>query len=170
MKGLVFLGLSALVVASPAVAKKARHHHATVKKAAAAKPAELKWMDGPPGLPAGATFAVKKGNPEKSGAFTIGIKMPAGYSVPPHWHPTDEHVTVVSGKVAYGMSDRMSRTAAQGLSAGGKVVMKAKEHHWVMTADGAEVEVSAMGPFKITYVNPADDPRGAAKPAAKPTK
>jgi hypothetical protein len=38
--------------------------------------------------------------------------------------------------------------------------MKAKEHHWVMTADGAEVEVSATGPFKITYVNPADDPRG----------
>jgi hypothetical protein len=48
--------------------------------------------------------------------------------------------------------------------------MKAKEHHWVMTADGAEVEVSAVGPFKITYVNPADDPRGTAKPAAKPTK
>jgi quercetin dioxygenase-like cupin family protein len=148
MKGLVFLGLSALVVASPAVAKKARHHHATVKKAAAATPAELKWMDGPPGLPGGATFAVKKGNPEKAGMFTIGIKMPAGYSVPPHWHPTDEHVTVVSGKVAYGMNDRMSRLAGQ----------------------GAEVEVSAMGPFKITYVNPADDPRGAAKPAAKPTK
>jgi hypothetical protein len=38
--------------------------------------------------------------------------------------------------------------------------VKAKEHHWVMTADGAEVEVSATGPFKITYVNPADDPRG----------
>ena len=32
------------------------------------------------------------------------------------------------------------------------------------TGDGAEVEVSATGPFKITYVNPGDDPRGAAKP------
>jgi hypothetical protein len=42
--------------------------------------------------------------------------------------------------------------------------MKAREHHWVMTADGAEVEVSAVGPFKIAYVNPADDPRGTAKP------
>jgi quercetin dioxygenase-like cupin family protein len=159
MKSVIFLTATALVMASPATAKKAVHHAA--KKAAT--PAELKWMDGPPGLPAGATFAVKKGNPEKSGTFTIGIKMPAGYSVPPHWHPTEEHVTVVSGKVAYGMSDRMSRTAAQGLSAGGSVVMKAKEHHWVMTADGAEVEVSAVGPFKITYVNPADDPRGAPK-------
>ena len=163
MKSLILLTLgAAVIVAPPASARKATHHAA--KKAAA--PAELKWMDGPPGLPAGATFAVKKGNPEAKGAFTIGIKMPAGYSVPPHWHPSDEHVTVVSGKLAYGMSDRMNRTAAQGLDAGGSVVMKAKEHHWVMTADGAEVEVSATGPFKITYVNAADDPR--PKPEAQP--
>ncbi len=160
MRGFIFLTLSALAIAAPAAAKKAAH--APAKKAAA--PAELKWMDGPPGLPAGATFAVKKGNPEAKGAFTIGIRMPAGYSVPPHWHPSDEHVTLVSGKLAYGMSDRMNRTAAQGLDAGASVVMKAKEHHWVMTADGAEVEVSAMGPFKITYVNAGDDPRGTAKP------
>jgi hypothetical protein len=66
------------------------------------------------------------------------------------------------------MSDRMSRTAASGLAAGQSVVMKAREHHWVMSADGAEVEVSAMGPFKITYVNAGDDPR--PKTPAKPTK
>lgn len=160
MRGFLFLSASALVIAAPTIAKTTKHHavHHAAKKAAT--PAELKWMDGPPGLPAGAQFAVKKGNPEKSGPFTIGIKVPAGYSVPPHWHPTDEHVTVVSGKVAYGMSDRMNRTTATGLSAGQSVTMKAKEHHWVMSADGAEVEVSAVGPFKITYVNPADDPRG----------
>ena len=157
MKSFILLTLGALVIASPAVAKKARHHHAVAKKAVA--PAELKWMDGPPGLPAGAQFAVKKGNPEAKGMFTIGIKMPANYSVPAHWHPSDEHVSVVSGKLAYGMSDRLNRTAATGLNAGETIVMKAKEHHWVLTADGAEVEVSAMGPFKITYVNAADDPR-----------
>ena len=161
MKRIFLLTAVALIAAPPAAAKTARHHHAVATKAkAAATPAELKWMDGPPGLPAGATFAVKKGNPEAKGSFTIGIKMPAGYSVPPHWHPTDEHVTVVSGKVAYGMSDRMSRTAATGLAAGESITMKAKEHHWVMTADGGEVEVSAMGPFKITYVNAGDDPPG----------
>ena len=162
MKRIFLLTAAALIVAVPTSAKKATHHHATATKKATA-PAELKWMDGPPGLPAGAQFAVKKGNPEAKGSFTIGIKMPAGYSVPPHWHPTDEHVTVVSGKVAYGMSDRMSRTAATGLAAGESVTMKAKEHHWVMTADGAEVEVSATGPFVITYVNAGDDPRGTAK-------
>ena len=157
MKRIFLLTAVALIAAPPAAAKKA----APAKKAAA--PAELKWMDGPPGLPAGATFAVKKGNPEARGAFTIGIKMPAGYSVPPHWHPTDEHVTVVSGKVAYGMSDRLNRANALGMNVGETVVMKAKMNHWVLTADGAEVEVSAMGPFAIHYVNAADDPRNVGR-------
>ena len=156
MKSLILLTLgTALLATPPAIAK--------TRPAKAKAPAELKWMDGPPGLPAGAQFAVIKGDPGKAGAFTIGIKMPANYSVPAHWHPTDEHVSVVSGKLAYGMSDRMNRTAAQGLGAGENVVMKAKMNHWVLTAEGAQVEVSAMGPFKITYVNPADDPRPKTK-------
>jgi quercetin dioxygenase-like cupin family protein len=130
-----------------------------------AGPAELKWMDSPPpGLPAGATFAVVSGNPAKAGKFTIRIKMPSNYSVPPHWHPSDEHVTLVSGKLAYGMSDRIDRAGAEALAAGGTIVMKAKHHHWVFTGDGAEVEVSATGPFAITYVDPTTDPRGVAKP------
>jgi len=118
----------------------------------------------PPGLPAGADFAVLSGNPGKAGKFTIRIKMPSNYAVRPHWHPSDEKVTLVSGKLAYGMSDQLSRTGGEALTPGAAVVMKAKMHHWVYTGDGAEVEVSATGPFKITYVNPGDDPRGAPKP------
>lgn len=158
MNRLIWLSLSAALVASPGLAK--------TKPAAPAAPAELKWMDGPPSLPGGAQMAVVKGDPGKKGPFTIHLKMPANYSVPPHWHPTDETVTLVSGKLAYGMSDRVERLNAKPLTQGEAVVMKAKEHHWVVTADGAEVEVSANGPFEITYVNPRDDPRPA--PAAKP--
>jgi hypothetical protein len=37
-----------------------------------------------------------------------------------------------------------------------------------MAKGETEVQVSAMGPFKLTYVNPADDPsKGSATPAAK---
>lgn len=152
MKHLFFIGLAVLVAASPMEAK-------------TAKTAELKWLDmSPPGLPAGATFAVVSGNPGKAGKFTIRIKMPSNYSVPPHWHPTDEHVTLLSGKLAYGMTDQLNRANAEALAEGGTIVMKAKHNHWVFTGDGAEVEVSAVGPFAITYVNPADDPRGAPKP------
>ena len=163
MKRLMFLALSTLVFAAPAVAK----HKAAPAKAKAA-PAELKWMDAPPMLPPGAQMAVVSGNPMAAGKFTIQLKMPSNYSVPAHWHPTDEKVTLVSGKLAYGMSDRVDKANAQALAEGASVTMKAKMHHWVSTGDGATVEVSAMGPFKITYVDPSTDPRGAASASKKP--
>jgi quercetin dioxygenase-like cupin family protein len=162
MKGAILLTLAALIVAAPADAKKA------AAKPKPAAPAELKWMPAD-GLPAGAQVAVVKGDPGKAGVFTIHIKIPANYSVPPHWHPTDEHVTLVSGKMAYGMSDRLDRLNGQALTVGQSIVMKAKMHHWVFTGDGAEVEVTAMGPFQINYVNPADDPRKPA-PAKRPER
>ena len=151
MKRLMLIALPLLLVAgSTAAAKKTA-------------PADLKWMDGPPGLPAGATFAVVSGDPGKKGMFTVQIRMPSNYAVLPHWHPSDEKVTLISGKLAYGMSDQLNRTSAQALNQGQDIVMKAKEHHWVFTGDGAEIQVTAMGPFKINYVNPNDDPRGAPK-------
>ena len=159
MKSVLLLTLTALLAASPAQAKT---HKAAPAKHKAAAPAELKWMAGPPSLPAGAQMAVVSGDPGKAGKFTIQLKMPSNYSVPPHWHPTDEKVTLVSGKLVYGMSDQLSRTSGDALAEGASVTMKAKQHHWVFTGDGATVEVSAMGPFKITYVNPKDDPRGTA--------
>jgi hypothetical protein len=149
MKHVMVIALSALAVASAAQAK---------PKPAAA-PAELKWMDGAPGLPAGAQMAIVKGDPAKKGMFTIALRMPANYAVRPHWHPTDEHVTLVSGKLVYGMSDNLDRAGGEALAQGASVTMKAKQHHWVFTGDGAEIQVSAMGPFAITYVNAADDPR-----------
>ena len=149
MKRLMLLALPLLLAGSAAGGK--------------SSPAALKWMDGPPALPAGVQLAVVKGDPGKKGPFVIHLKMPANYAVPAHWHPTDEQVTLVSGKLAYGMSDKVERLNATALAQGDSVVMKAKMHHWVVTADGAEVEVSAVGPFQITYVNPANDPRKDAK-------
>ena len=116
-------------------------------------------MDGPRGLPSGSKFAVVSGDPGKAGMFTIRAKFPDGYAVPAHWHPTDEKVTVLSGKLGYGMSAKLDKAKATTLSSGHQVVMKAKHDHWVYAKGPAEISVSAMGPFAITYVNPADDPR-----------
>jgi hypothetical protein len=120
-------------------------------------------MDAPPALPPGVQMAVVSGDPTKAGKFTIQLKMPSNYAVPAHWHPTDEKVTLLSGKLAYGMSDRLDKANAKALAPGATIVMKAKHNHWVFTGDGATVEVSAIGPFQITYVDPASDPRGAPK-------
>jgi quercetin dioxygenase-like cupin family protein len=126
-----------------------------------AKPTQsnLKWMDGPASLPSGVQMAVIRGDPGKKGMFTIRLKMPADYAVPPHSHPANEVVKVVSGTLHYAMSDKMDMAKAKTLTAGRTVTMKAKMNHWVHAAAPTTVQVSGRGPFQITYVNAKDDPR-----------
>jgi quercetin dioxygenase-like cupin family protein len=119
---------------------------------------EIKWGPVPPVLPAGAKMAVLSGDPAGTGLVTIRLKMPAGYKIPPHWHPTDEHVTVISGTLALGMGDVLDQKQSKTLKAGGYGVAQANMHHFAWTKTGAVVQVHMIGPFKITYVNPADDP------------
>lgn len=122
-------------------------------------PGNVKWGPAPPSLPRGAQAAVLSGNPEKSGMFTLRLRFPAGYSVPPHSHPGEEHVTVISGQLKFGMGARMNRRRAATLVAGGFVHAPARMNHYAFTQAGAVIQVTGQGPFAVTYVNSADDPR-----------
>jgi quercetin dioxygenase-like cupin family protein len=121
-------------------------------------PQEIKWGAAPPVLPAGAKMAVLAGDPAGTGLVTVRLKVPPGYKIPPHWHPTDEHVTVISGTFALGMGDTLDENKSKVLKAGGYGVAPANMHHFAWTKTGAVVQVNLIGPFQITYVNPADDP------------
>ena len=125
--------------------------------------ADLKWNDGPPALPAGSKIAVLSGDPGKAGPFTVRLKFPTGFKVPPHTHPTAEHVTVISGTLALGMGPKFDDAAAHDMSAGGFAVMPAGMEHFASCKSECIVQVHAMGPFEVKYVNPADDPRTAKK-------
>lgn len=122
-------------------------------------PGELTWADGPPGLPAGAKVAVLSGDPFKAGLFTIRLKFPANYTVQAHWHPADEHVTVLSGTLFVGMGDKFDSKKLKTLSTGAYTLMPQKNNHFAMVKEETIIQLHAMGPFAITYVNPADDPR-----------
>jgi quercetin dioxygenase-like cupin family protein len=121
-------------------------------------PATIQWGDAPPNLPKGAKLAVMYGDPGKEGLFVIRLKLPANYKMPAHSHPTDEVVTVVSGTFLVGMGDKLDASKAKALPAGSLVVAPAKANHFALSKQPTIVEVSAMGPFQLTYVNPADDP------------
>ena len=123
-------------------------------------PDEIKWVPAPDALPAGAMFAVLDGDPGKEGApFTVRLKMPDGYKIMPHWHPTTENVTVVSGDFIAGMGDSVDEKAAKDFPAGSFASMPANMHHYAWAKGPTVVQVHGMGPFQITYVNSADDPR-----------
>ena len=119
---------------------------------------EVKWGAPPPVFPPGAKFAVIAGDPAATGLVTVRFEMPAGYKIPPHFHPTDEHVTVLKGSFSLGMGDVIDKAHALTLTAGGYAVAMANMHHYAYTTTGATIQVHMRGPFAITYVNPADDP------------
>ena len=97
---LLLLALSGgALAADPAASGSDAHmqHHAITHAA------DTAWGAAPPSLPAGAQAAVLVGDPGKPGIFTIRLKMPPGYRVPRHWHPTDEAVTLVEGDLTMSM-------------------------------------------------------------------
>jgi len=120
---------------------------------------DLKWADGPPSLPGGAKFAAMKGDPKNPGLFTMRLKLPDNFKIPAHWHPADEHVTVISGTFYMGMGDKLDLTKGKELAVGSFVVMPAQTHHFAYTKGETVVQLHGIGPWGINYVNPADDPR-----------
>jgi len=121
-------------------------------------PAETKWGDPPPVFEKGASFTVLSGDPGKAGLFAVRLRMPAGYKIAPHWHPTDEHVTVISGTFALGMGEKFDKATMKDLPAGGYALLPAEMRHFALAKTETTVQVNGMGPFALTYVNPADDP------------
>jgi ketosteroid isomerase-like protein/quercetin dioxygenase-like cupin family protein len=122
-------------------------------------PASITWGDPPPSLPPGARLAVLSGDPSKPGPFVIRAQVPAGYRVPPHWHPTDENLTILTGTVALGMGDTADESTMQNVASGGLVVLPANMRHTFLARTAATFQVHGMGPFAVNYVNPSDDPR-----------
>ena len=121
-------------------------------------PAEAKWGAPPPVFEKGMSFTVVSGDPSKPGLYVVRAKMPAGYKIAPHWHPTDEHVTVLSGTFAFGMGEQFDKASMKALPAGGYALMPAEMRHFAMATTAATIQVHGQGPFALTYVNPADDP------------
>jgi len=122
-------------------------------------PAQIKWVDGPASLPAGSQLAVLEGDPAKEGFFTMRVRLPDGYKIPPHTHPKVEHVTVISGTFNFGMGDKFDQSTTKEMPAGTFGFWPAGMKHFAWAKGETIVQLHGIGPWSIEYVNPADDPR-----------
>jgi quercetin dioxygenase-like cupin family protein len=134
--------------ATPTQPTHAAHHVVSAKA--------INWGAAP--LP-GAQLVVLHGDPGKAGEFVIRIKLPSDAKVPPHWHPTDEHLTVISGTFLIGQGEKFDAAAVKPMVAGDYGFMPKEMRHFALTKGETIVQVSGMGPFVINYVNPQDDPK-----------
>jgi hypothetical protein len=124
-------------------------------------PDDVKWGPGPASLPPGANAVVIEGDPTKPGLFTLRLKLPADYKVMPHWHPADEHVTVISSTFNMGMANKFDTSNKKALPTKSFAVMPARAHHFAWTTEETVIQLHGQGPWGINYVDPANDPRKA---------
>lgn len=123
--------------------------------------AKVVWQDAPPSMPKGTQMAVLEGDPKKEGIFTIRLKAPKGFFLDVHTHPADERVTVIDGKIAVGFGKTVDKNKARTFSAGAFYVNPKGEEHFVFSDEGAVVQITGLGPWKV-------EPKPAAKVEAKP--
>jgi quercetin dioxygenase-like cupin family protein len=121
-------------------------------------PNDLKWDD-IPSLPPGAKIAVIEGPLNEAVPFTFRLKFPANYQIPAHWHPATERVTVISGTFNMGMGDKLDQGKSMAMGPGSMMIINPKVNHFAWTKEEVIVQLNGTGPWGVTYVNPADDPR-----------
>lgn len=121
-------------------------------------PEHLKWQD-VAALPPGAKIAVIEGKMSEAGPITARIKLPANYRIPPHFHPVQERVTVLSGTMNIGMGDKFDAQKTTAMKPGTVLLMPPKMHHFAWTSEETIFQLNVTGPWGVTYLNPADDPR-----------
>lgn len=120
---------------------------------------EIQWSPGPASLPAGAQATTLYGDASKEGLFALRLKLPAGYVIPPHTHPRPEVVTVISGTFHLGMGEAADRTKTKALPPGSFFAFAPGMAHFAFTDEETVVQLNSIGPWGLSYVNPADDPR-----------
>ncbi len=107
------------------------------------KPDEIVWTPGTDGP----DIAVVYGDPTKQGFYIIRARFKPGVMSKPHYHPTDRHVTVISGTWWAGTSADGDRSKTVPLGPGSYMMHPAGAVHF----DGAKdveaiVEIKGIGP------------------------
>jgi anti-sigma factor ChrR (cupin superfamily) len=152
------LGIAALTVAASSQDKKeAMEAHKIVHFG------DLKWTP----IIKGCDIAPVAGDMNAEGTpFVLRIRCADGAKIPAHWHPTDENVTVLKGTFLVGMGETFDESKMQTMNVGNFVTVAKEMRHYAMSKGETIVQVHAMGPFKVNWVNPSEvQPPDA--PAAK---
>ena len=124
--------------------------------AIAVSPDAIVWKDAPPTLPAGSKTAVLEGDPRSEGMFTMRVRVPAGASLAPHWHPRDERVTVLSGAVELGFGTTADKSATKRYGAGSFYVNPPRTMHYVFFPEETVLQMTGIGPWEIHTTDIAD--------------
>jgi hypothetical protein len=99
-------------------------------------------------------MAVIEGPFPRPGPFTIRLKFPASYRIPPHWRPVKVTVTVISESFNMGFGDALDTGKGKALPAGSVFEMPATIHHFGWTTQETIIQEHGVGPLSVNYLTP----------------
>lgn len=118
------------------------------KEHAMGAPSSFQWKPIGPAI----SMAVLSGSPDTEGSsFVIRLKLADGAKVPPHWHPIDEHVTVINGTFYMGTGETVDESAAVAMIAGAYALMPKEVRHFAWASGETVVQIHGVGPFKTFF-------------------
>jgi hypothetical protein len=112
-------------------------------------PEAMVWTDGPSTLPPGSKMAVLEGSPKADGMFTMRLRIPAGSAIPPHWHPRQERVTILSGAVDLGFGSVANAGKTKRYGAGSFYVNPPRVMHFLFFSEATEMQMTGLGPWEL---------------------
>jgi len=156
-RGLVLFAAMAGLFVVTATPQEPKPHPTSDKEMSLATPDRLKWVQIRPGN----EMAVVYGDPNKAGElYAVRFRFADGFKVPAHWHPQDEHATVLQGTLLLGMGTKWDAAQLTTEMKTGTYIFLPKEMpHFALAKGETILQAHGVGPFKIVYANTSDDPR-----------
>ena len=83
--------------------------------------------------------------------FVLRLRCADGAKIPPHWHPTDENITVLQGTLLLGTGETFDEAKLQPMNVGNFVSVPKDMRHFAMSKGETIVQVHGSGPFQATW-------------------
>jgi len=127
-------------------------------------PAEVQWPNAAAGAAgtsgvAGIQTVVVKGDPAKTGLYTLLLRLGPNQRIQAHSHRDDRVATVVSGRWYFGYGKQFNESALKELPPGSFYTEPPGVFHFAMTkGEGVTIQITGTGPSDTVYADPQNDP------------
>jgi len=105
-----------------------------------------------PGFDSGMQIAGLYGDFTAEGPYALRLSFPDGYRFPPHFHPMEENLTVISGTLLLAMGDTADESRLVGYGPGDFLNIPAEHPHFGGATGYTVIQLHGIGPFEIILV------------------
>lgn len=106
----------------------------------------------PKALLPGANDYVLQGNPSEPGVYTVRLKLPPNYKIPPYTQTTITYITVLSGDYHIGEGNIFDANKGRELPPGSFITVPANTPVYAWTTTETIIQIHGLGPWGVKYL------------------